>query len=104
MIPSALLPHRVTVEAYAGNGANGPLYGGPTTVRGRLVARRRMLRDPHGVQVVADAEFIVRPNVTVPVESRVTTADGRVFEVLDSSDNGDLDRTSFRTLTLAGPR
>lgn len=104
MIPSALLPHRVQVQTYLGNGATGPLYSEPVTVRGRLDGTRKMLRDAKGVQVVGDAQFIIRPNVTVPVESRITTADGRVFEVLDVTDGVDLGRTSLRSLTLAGPR
>lgn len=104
MIPSALLPHRVKVQNYLGNGATGPLYSEPTTVRGRLDGTRKVLRDPKGVQVIGDAQLIVRPNISITVESKVTTTDGRTYEVLDVTDGVDLGRTVLRTVTLAGPR
>lgn len=104
MIPSAVLPHKVQVQAYLGSGAEGPLYADPVTIRCRLDRTRKMARDAKGQTVTGDAGLIVRPNVAITVESQVTDTDGNVFDVLDVTDGVDLNRTALRSVILAGPR
>ena len=104
MIPTALLPHRVTIEAYQGNSANGPVFADPVTIRARVVGKRRAVRTREGVDVITSAVAVVRPTIEVPAESKLTHG-ARTFIVLDVADGEDFNgRTHNRELMLEGPQ
>jgi len=98
-----MLPDLITVEPYLGPGAYGPAYGTGVQLRARLEGRRRMVRTATGVDVIGSAVATVRPEATVPVESRVTYG-ANTFEVLDVVIGKGLRRPSHLELILGGPR
>lgn len=90
-LPSFMLAHRVTVEAYAGESAYGPRYGAPATVACFLDEQTRVVRAPDGQDVTSTSTLYARPGLVCPPESRVTLPDGRVTRViarLDRSGGG----------------
>jgi hypothetical protein len=102
-IPTSTLPHIITIEPYEGDTAEGPSYGTATTVRARVVAKRRMVRTGNGADVTASATITVRPGVTVPAESKVTHGD-RTYTVLDAANGHELRGTHSWQLLCDGPR
>lgn len=84
-IPDWLLRQTVTLEPYRGESAYGPVYGDPVELRCRIEARRRLVRDRQGREVVADAQawFAPEAEVTITPESRLTWA-GRTYTVLEA--------------------
>lgn len=83
LIPGHLLRHTVTVEAYEGDGAAGPLYGAPVTVRCFLEQQNRRVRNKEGREVVSSSTFYCRlDEVTAPPESKVTLPDDRETTVI----------------------
>lgn len=82
-LPGLWLRHRVTVEAYEGDAAAGPVYGDPVVVRCFLEEKNRLVRAPDGREVTSGATFYCRLDaVEAPPESRVTLADGRQTTVI----------------------
>ncbi|KOX16571.1 MULTISPECIES: hypothetical protein [unclassified Streptomyces] len=82
-LPEFLLRHRITVEAYEGDGAYGPVYGAPVPEVPALVAASvRMVRAPDGREVTSSAQIIAAPDLACPVGSRITLPDGRVTTAL----------------------
>lgn len=105
MIPTADLPHRVTIRARTGTaGSGGPVFARPVRgVPARLEGRRRTVRTGTGDTVICSATAIIRPGVTVAKGSLVENGDD-IFEVLDVLDAVDAHRLSHRELLLDGPR
>lgn len=77
-LPSAMYPHSVTVEPYAGAGAYGPKYGTATAVRCLYVGEVKLIRGQSGDQVASSAQLYCPPGTTVPAQSRVTLPDGSI--------------------------
>ena len=102
MIPTALLPQNVTIEAYEGTTGNGaPSFAPPVVVDGRRDAKRTVIRRADGTNVIAESTVIIRPRV-VPTESRVTIG-GRTFTVVGIVDRDELNRPHSTELAVVGP-
>lgn len=85
-IPPQLLRHTVTVEAYLGDGARGPLYADPQTVPCYLEHKTRLARAPDGRQVTSSSQVYCDLGPTVTTQSRVTLPDGTRPTVLQVSE------------------
>jgi hypothetical protein len=84
-LPRFLLPHRISVEPYAGDSAYGPTYGPPVVdVRALVDARIRLVRNREGREVTSTATVYAEPDLAAqcPPESRITLPDGRVTTVI----------------------
>lgn len=81
-IPPWLLQHTVTVEAWQGEGPDGPRFAAPTTVRCFLDEEVRLVRAPDGTQVASSGTAYAPLETVAPAVSRVTLADGRVTSVI----------------------
>ncbi|MGW3511180.1 hypothetical protein [Streptomyces sp. NPDC000994] len=81
-VPGWLMPHEITVEPYAGDGAYGPTYGPGTSVAALVVETRKRVRDREGREAVATAQIITAPDLDCPPESRVTLPSGRITRAL----------------------
>lgn len=104
MIPTAVLRHRVTIQAYVGDSAYGPTWDIPMDrVPARVVGRRRAVRTSTGVDVIADATATIRPGRDIPAESLLTHR-GRTYTVVGVADAEDLTGPAGVELILAGPR
>lgn len=104
MIPTAELPHTVTIEPAAGTtGTGAPAFGSPFSVPARVEGKRRSVRTSTGVDVIADAVATIRPGWKVPVGSRVTLGDRR-FTVLGEGEQMELRRPEKVELILEGIR
>lgn len=104
MIPTAALPHEVTIEAAAGTtGGGAPAYGEPVTVRARVVGKRRQVRTSTGVDIIASATATIRPGPTVPAGSLLTHG-ADLYEVVDTATAVELRRPHSVELILDGPR
>lgn len=104
MIPTAALPHRVTITPYLGDTAEGPTFGTPVTgVPARVVARRRQVTTANGTNIVAPATITLRPGVTVPAESTVTHGT-QTYTVLEVSASMQLGADYCTRLICDGPR
>lgn len=102
-VPTAALPHTVTITPFLGNTAEGPSYGPATTVRARVVGKRRMVRTSDGRDVIAAATVTIRPGVNVPVESRITHGD-RSYTVIDAAQGHELNSAHSWQLICDGER
>lgn len=72
-LPAILTPHTVTVEAYRGDSAYGPVYDQATTSRAYVEDKRRLVRDATGRQVAATTTVWLPLSVgDVPPQSRIT--------------------------------
>lgn len=61
-IPGKLLPHKVTVERYLGQGAYGDVYGPSETIDRALVEDEvTMVRDTKGTETVSQATIYLEP-------------------------------------------
>jgi hypothetical protein len=81
-IPGWLLRHTVTVEAYEGEGAHGPVYAAGVSVRALVRPQTRMVRAADGREVVSSSSAFARRGLTAPPGSRVTLPDGRTTTVI----------------------
>ena len=82
MIRPRLLPHSVTYTPKLGDGAYGPTYGNPVTVRGRVQFQRRMVRTAQATEVMSAATVYFRPGNTPGIGALVTLPDGTEREVI----------------------
>lgn len=81
-IPGWLLRHEVTVEAWQGEGPDGPAYDAAVTVQCFLDAATRTVRATDGTQVTSSSTAYCRLDTTAPALSRVTLPDGRTTSVI----------------------
>lgn len=81
-IPTAVLRETLSVEAFEGSSAYGPVYSDPETVKARVEGKRRLVRSTSGTDLISSATAYVRPEVDKPIGSRVTHGD-RVYELVD---------------------
>lgn len=103
-IPTAALPHRVTITPYLGHTAEGPSYGPEQRdVPARVVGRRRQVTTANGTNVVAPATVTLRPGVSVPAESVITHC-GQTYTVLEVSSAMTLGPEYSTRLICDGPR
>lgn len=104
MIPTATLPHRVTIEPHESTAGNGTVvYGRPLRVRGRVVGKRRAVKTSTGVDVIGSAVCIVRPDSRITAESQLTHGT-RTYTVLDVASAEDGTNAHHVELILEGPR
>lgn len=76
--------HTVSIENYLGSGSHGPVYGTARSVVGFLEHKKRLIRTTNTAEVVASSTlYASAAESDVPVDSRVTTADGKVSRVID---------------------
>jgi hypothetical protein len=70
----ALFRDSVSVEAYTGDGAYGPVYAAAATVLCKLSYVRQLVRDANGDEAVSEATLYVRPadSAAFVPESRLT--------------------------------
>lgn len=73
----SLLKDVVDVETYAGESAYGPLYKLGVSASCNVDSRRRLVRNPNGLEVVSETTLIVHPDdvALFTPESRVTIAE-----------------------------
>lgn len=92
VIPAFLLRHTITIEPYLGQGATGPLYGPPVTVKSFNEDRRRLIRSAGATGstgsnvVVSSTTSFCLPGTVAPTLSRVTV-NGRFTTVLQFLDH-----------------
>lgn len=89
IVPSAFLPHRVTIEPYMGDTAYGPSYGPPVPNIRAMVAPsvRQVRRATDGRETVSTAQVITAPGIDCPPGSRITLPGGRVTTALSVADH-----------------
>jgi hypothetical protein len=82
-IPKFLLTDTVTVETLKGHGGRGAIFETSEEVRVRVDYKRRVIRNPAGVDVISDATLEADPSDAAKFtpESKVTI-DGRAMKVL----------------------
>jgi hypothetical protein len=80
-IPGWMLRHKVIVDPYLGQSANGPRYGPAMTVRCFIDDTRRLVRNEAGVQVVSESTVYCRLDVTAPPKSRVNVFGREAFVI-----------------------
>ncbi|WP_424862103.1 hypothetical protein [Streptomyces sp. MMS24-I29] len=84
--PSWLMPHRITVERYRGDGPVGPVYWPPGPPTAALVSETvRTVRDRTGAEVTSTAQVIAAPDLDCPPQSRITLPSGRITTALHVS-------------------
>lgn len=81
-IAGYLLRQTVTLEMPRGQGAYGPLYADPLSVRCRIEPKRRRVRTAAGVELVSEAVAQLDPSVQIAPEARVTW-EGRAYQVIE---------------------
>ncbi|GGM65191.1 hypothetical protein GCM10012275_39670 [Longimycelium tulufanense] len=80
-IPTALLPHTITVRPYLGTGPYGDVFGDPVTIRRAYVEdRRQLVRSPTGEEVISETTVRTQPGVHIPIGSKVTVWHGTPHE------------------------
>lgn len=82
MIGAHLLPQQVTYTPYLGEGAYGPVYGDPVTVRARVNYERKLVRTATGTEVTSAATVYLAPGATLSTGDTVTMPDGGTRQVI----------------------
>lgn len=85
-IRRSLLKDACTVETYDSESAYGPTYNDPVEIRCNVDAKRRLVRNAAGDEVVSEATLHIHPSTPVETfapESRVTV-NGRPTTVIDA--------------------
>ncbi|MEU4332332.1 hypothetical protein [Nonomuraea dietziae] len=105
MIPSWLLRKAgkdVLVEPAEGEGPFGPEYGDQAIVRALVEAKRRLVRDAEGAEVISETTLRMQLTETCPAGSRVTLPDGTVTYAITSApiDGGALPVPSHLQVSL----
>lgn len=102
MIPTAALPHFVTVADFLGDSFEGESFGSPSVqLPARVEGKRRRVTAADGSDVLGDAVITLRPR-SVPVGSKVTHGTN-TYRVLAASDAVELRRAHSTELIVAGP-
>jgi hypothetical protein len=83
-MPQQLFVHLITVEAYEGAGAYGPVYAAPVEVACLLDQQTKLVRSPSGGQVVSSSTALCPLDTVCPPASRVTLPGGRVTTVINA--------------------
>lgn len=78
----AQMGQTVTVEAYEGEGAYGPIYAPPVTVRMLVDHARRLVRDSTGAEVTSETTLRAPLSTRAPAHSRVTLPGGTTSIVI----------------------
>lgn len=81
-LPKWLLRQSAIIEAYLGEGPDGPRYGEAVTVACYVENKARVTRAADGTQVTSTATLYARLGPSAPPQSRVTLPDGRVTTVM----------------------
>lgn len=82
-IPGWLYRHRIKVQRHEGEGAYGPVYAEPVTLKGLVEDEVRLVRDRTGAEVVSSTSVILPPSTAdIPAESLVTVPSGRTTRVI----------------------
>lgn len=81
-MPAWMYQHAITVEAWAGEGPDGPRYAAAEPVRCFLDEQTRMVRQPAGAQVASTSTAYAPLGTVAPAQSRVTLPDGRRTTVI----------------------
>lgn len=81
-IHPSLLPHRVTVEPFTGDGPDGYLFGPPVQVRARVDSRPQIVAGKDGQQATSSATVILPIGAPVTLLSHITLPDGTRPRVL----------------------
>lgn len=77
-VPTWLLPHRITIERYRGEGPVGSVYWPPgDPVRALVSEKVRTVRDRTGREVTSTAQIIADPDLDCPAQSLITLPSGR---------------------------
>lgn len=58
-VSKRLLPSRVTIRPYLGDGAYGPVYGETVEVPARIAYENRLIRDRQGSEVVSGSQLML---------------------------------------------
>ncbi len=88
MIPTRLLPQKLTFKPLEGHNSFGPVYGDPQTVPARVQFGNWIVRDDKGAEVVSFATIYVQPAELLPdLGSVVTLPDGSVRPVIARSEH-----------------
>ena len=91
MIPSAVLRDALSIEPYQGHSATGPVFGAAVPAAGMLLSKRGSIALPDGATAQTVAQVLVRPDVAVPLGSRITVA-GRAMIVQAIEPQGEFAR------------
>jgi hypothetical protein len=102
VIPSAALRQALTITPRTGEGAAGPLYGGPVTYRARIEAKHRQSRDASGIVRTSDFVATLRPDAAVATGDQALV-DGSTFVVLKVTPLRDLTRLIGYEVELGSP-
>lgn len=73
MIPGFLGSTLLTIEPYAGNGGDGPVYGAAVPARGQVVLVRAQRAGKSSVAKAMLYTLILPANTTISVQDRVTS-------------------------------
>lgn len=102
MIPTAALPHFVTVSDFLGDSFTGEDFDTPSRpLPARVVGKRRRVTAADGSDVTGDAVIVLRPR-SVPVGSKVTHG-ANTYRVIATADAVELRRPHSTELIVAGP-
>ncbi|MFI0897751.1 hypothetical protein [Streptomyces sp. NPDC020983] len=71
-----------TIEAWQGEGPDGPTFAAPVTVECYVENKAKAARGTDGTQVMSAAVLYARLGPDAPALSRVTLSDGRVTTVM----------------------
>jgi hypothetical protein len=104
VIPTAELPDRVTLYAYAGTtGESVDAYVAPVEdVPGRLVNETTRLTTAEGIDALAAATLWVRPGYNLPITSKVVLGT-EAWRVIGVKHEKDLHRPDHDLVYLEGP-
>lgn len=87
LIPAFLLQHQVTIEPFLGTTGYGEdEYGPPVTVACFVDAKRRLVRNAEGSEVVSETTIYGPLGTVAHARSRVTLPDGRTPIVINALD------------------
>lgn len=98
-IPHFFLKDRISLERYVGEGSRGPVYVAAKQVRASIQPTNKIVVSPEGREETGDLAVIVRPEVEIPLESRVTWKE-RKYRVLQSMGMPDEVRPQHREVIL----
>lgn len=87
MIPTRLLPQRLSFRPLIGSGPYGDVYGDPVTKPARVEFGNKLIRDASGNEVVSAATIYLQPADDLPtVGAVVTLPDDTVRPVIARAD------------------